>query len=202
MIAVVNYGMGNLGSVKNAFDYIGVESFVTDDAEKIKSSDGLVLPGVGAFGDAMDNLRSRGLESAVLGHVNAGKPFLGICLGLQMLFEGSEESPGVRGLGIIEGMVRRFPEEINLKIPQIGWNSIEVNPAMPVLGGFDGSYVYFVHSYCAVPDGYEDALVRTNYGIEFASAVEYENILACQFHPEKSGKTGLAMLKKWTDLYI
>ncbi len=202
MIAVVNYGMGNLGSVKNAFDYFGVESFVTDDVSKLADADGLVLPGVGAFGDAMDNLRSRNLENAVLEYIESGKPFLGICLGLQMLYESSAENPGVKGLGILEGTVEKFPADMGLKIPQIGWNSISANTEMPVLGEFDGSYVYFVHSFYAKPSGTENSLITTSYGIDFTSAVEYKNILACQFHPEKSGRAGLAILKKWTDLYI
>ena len=202
MIAVVNYGMGNLGSVKNAFDYIGVDSFVTSDATQIADTDALVLPGVGAFGDAMDNLRSHGLEEAVMKHIKSGKPFLGICLGLQMLFERSAESPGVKGLGVLEGTVKKFSSGMDLKIPQIGWNSIKTKPEMPVLGSFDGSYVYFVHSYYAEPNNPEPFAIKTEYGLEFTSAIEFKNILACQFHPEKSGKAGLAMLKKWTDLYI
>ena len=202
MIAVVNYGMGNLGSVKNAFDYMGVGSFVTDDATGITKADGLVLPGVGAFGDAMDNLRSHGLEKAVVKHIESGKPFLGICLGLQMLFEGSAENPGSEGLGVLPGTVEKFLPDMGLKVPQIGWNSIETKPEMPVLGSFNGSYVYFVHSYYAEPDNLKGFKIKTEYGLEFTSAVEYKNILACQFHPEKSGKTGLAILMKWTDLYI
>ena len=202
MIAVVNYGMGNLGSVKNAFDYIGVDSYVTSDATQIADSKALVLPGVGAFGDAMNNLRRHGLEEAVVKHIKSGKPFLGICLGLQMLFDSSAESPGVKGLGVLEGTVEKFPSGMALKIPQIGWNSIKVKSEMPVLGSFNGSYFYFVHSYYAQPDNLEPFAIKTEYGLEFTSAIEFKNILACQFHPEKSGKTGLAVLKKWTDIYI
>lgn len=202
MIAVADYGMGNLGSVKNAFDYIGVDSFVTDDALRIESADGLVLPGVGAFGDAMDNLRSRGLDEAVYKHIDSGKPFLGICLGLQMLYESSAENPGSKGLGVLEGTVEKFPSDMGLKIPQIGWNSIRTESHMPVLGKFNGSYVYFVHSYYVQSYDMEDYAIKTEYGLEFTSAIEYKNILACQFHPEKSGKAGLAILKKWTDLYL
>ena len=202
MIAVVNYGMGNLGSVKNAFDYIGVDSFVSDDAKKLADAKALVLPGVGAFGDAMDNLRSCGLEDAVLKHVDSGKPFLGICLGLQMLFESSAESPASKGLGILAGTVEKFPSDMGLKIPQIGWNSIKTNSDMPVLGEFDGNHMYFVHSYYVEPINMDKFTVITEYGMEFTSAIEYKNITACQFHPEKSGKAGLAILKKWTDLYL
>ncbi len=202
MIAVVNYGMGNLGSVKNAFDYIGVESFISNDPVKLSEADALVLPGVGAFGDAMDNLRSFGLENSVLNHIDSGKSFLGICLGLQMLFESSSESPGVKGLGILDGTVEKFSPDMGLKIPQIGWNSIETKPDMPLLGEFNENYMYFVHSFYAVPVGIEEFSVKTVYGMEFTSAVEYKNITACQFHPEKSGKAGLAILKKWAELNL
>lgn len=202
MIAVINYGMGNLGSVKNAFDYIGAESFVSDEAQKLSGADALVLPGVGAFGDAMDNLRKHGLEETVLTHIKSGKPFLGICLGLQMLFESSTESPGVKGLGVLAGTVEKFPGDMGLKIPQIGWNSIKTQSHMPVLGEFNNDYMYFVHSFYAQPENPDRFSVKTKYGMDFTSAVELENIMACQFHPEKSGKTGLAILKKWTDLYL
>lgn len=202
MIAVVNYGMGNLGSVKNAFDYIGVDSFVSGNPDKLSGADALVLPGVGAFGDAMDNLRSFGLENTVLNHIDSGKPFLGICLGLQMLFESSTESPGVKGLGVLDGTVEKFSSDMGLKIPQIGWNSIETKPEMSLLSNFNDNYMYFVHSFYAVPVGIEDFTVKTVYGREFTSAVEYKNITACQFHPEKSGKAGLAILKKWTELNL
>jgi len=202
MIAVVNYGMGNLGSVKNAFDYIGVESYVSANPDKLSGADALVLPGVGAFGDAMDNLRSCGLENTVLNHIDSGKPFLGICLGLQMLFKSSAENPGVKGLGVLGGTVEKFSPNMGLKIPQIGWNSIVTKPNMPLLDEYDGNYMYFVHSYYAKPINMEEFSVKTVYGLEFTSAVEYKNITACQFHPEKSGKAGLAILKKWTDLNL
>lgn len=202
MIAVVNYGMGNLGSVKNAFDYIGKESFISSDPGQLADANALVLPGVGAFGDAMENLRMRGLEKAVKKHIESGKPFLGICLGLQMLFESSTENPGSRGLGLLPGTVEKFRVDMGLKIPQIGWNSIKTKESMPVLSDFNGKYMYFVHSYYAKPHGLGNNLVTSEYGIEFTSAVEYKNITACQFHPEKSGKDGLAILKKWSGLYL
>lgn len=202
MIAVINYGMGNLGSVKNALDYIGVESYLTDNPEEVEKATAVILPGVGAFGDAMNNLRTRSLEEPIVRHIEKGKPFLGICLGLQMLFEESAESPGVRGLGIIDGSVEKFPEDMGFKVPQIGWNSIETTKKMPVLKDFNGEYVYFVHSYFGVPSIEDDSIIRTRYGMDFCSAVETDNILACQFHPEKSGKAGLAILKKWTELNI
>lgn len=202
MIAVVNYGMGNLGSVINAFDYIGAESYISSKPGELEDATALVLPGVGAFGDAMENLRNRGLEKTVLKHIESGKPFLGICLGLQMLFESSTESPGSKGLGLLDGTVEKFPVDMGLKIPQIGWNSIKTKDTMQVLGEFNGEYMYFVHSFYAKPSGLNSFLVTTEYGMEFTSAVEYKNITACQFHPEKSGKAGLAILKKWMDLYL
>ncbi|MFO7611736.1 MAG: imidazole glycerol phosphate synthase subunit HisH [Clostridia bacterium] len=197
MIGIVNYGMGNLGSVKNALDYIGADSFVSEDPVLLESADALVLPGVGSFGDAMDNLRIRGLEETVVKVISSGKPFLGICLGFQMLFANSEESPGIKGLGILDGSVKRFPESTGLKIPQIGWNSIKTKTGMRLLGESDGEYMYFVHSYYADPANMDGHIVETLYGISFASAVENENILACQFHPEKSGTKGLGILRKW-----
>lgn len=202
MIAVVNYGMGNLGSVKNAFDYIGAKSFISSEPGELSDAAALVLPGVGAFGDAMENIRSKGLEKTILKHIESGKPFLGICLGLQMLFKSSSESPGAKGFGVLNGTVEKLPIDIGLKIPQIGWNSIKTQNTMPVLGEFNGQYMYFVHSYYANPSGLNSFLVKTEYGKEFTSAVEYENITACQFHPEKSGKAGLAILRKWMDLYL
>lgn len=202
MIAVVNYGMGNLGSVKNAFDYIGVESFVSDNPEELSNVEAMVLPGVGAFGDAMNNLRKCGLEKIVLNHIDSGKPFFGICLGLQMLFESSAENPGIKGLGVLDGTVEKFSPDMGLKIPQIGWNSINCKSDMSLLSESNGNHMYFVHSYYVKPIGLEDYLVKTVYGMEFTSAVEYKNITACQFHPEKSGKDGLAILKKWTELNL
>ncbi|MBN2558560.1 MAG: imidazole glycerol phosphate synthase subunit HisH [Clostridia bacterium] len=202
MIGIVNYGMGNLGSVRNALDYIGADSFVSEDPVLLESADALVLPGVGSFGDAMDNLRIRGLEETVARCISSGKPFLGICLGFQMLFTGSEESPGIKGLGMLDGSVKRFPGSTGLKIPQIGWNSIKTNAGMRLLGESDGKYMYFVHSYYADPVGMDGHIAQTLYGIPFASAVEYENILACQFHPEKSGARGLEILRKWAGSVI
>ena len=151
----------------------------------------------------MDNLNERGLVDLLTQEViYHKKPFLGICLGLQMLFESSSESPGVKGLGILDGTVEKFSFDMGLKIPQIGWNSIETQQDMPLLGEFNGKYMYFVHSFYVAPVGIEEFTAKTVYGMEFASAVEYKNITACQFHPEKSGKAGLALLKKWTDLNL
>ncbi len=201
MIAIVNYGMGNLGSVKNAFDFIGVDSYVANSPKEIEKADAIVLPGVGSFGKAMQNLSEFNMKDSVKMHIENKKPFLGICLGLQMLFEKSSESPSVEGLSVIKGGIEKFNDDIQLKIPQIGWNNILTKKTMPVLGNFNNEYMYFVHSYCASLDNKEISAI-TEYGIEFCSAVEFENILACQFHPEKSGKVGLELLKKWMEVYL
>ncbi len=198
MIAVVDYGMGNMGSVKNALDFIGAPSFVARTADDIHRGSAVILPGVGAFGDAVENLVKKGLDTAILDEIDKGKPFLGICLGFQMLFARSGESPGTKGLSVLDGEVLKFPGNKGLKIPQIGWNSIKTNSRMKVLKEFDGDYMYFVHSYYVKPEEHaSDFYAKSDYGIEFACAVEYENITALQFHPEKSGERGLRLLRKW-----
>ena len=199
MIAVINYGMGNIGSVCNALRYIGAEHVITDKPEVISSADGLILPGVGAFGDAMDNINSLGLAEPIKAFIESKKPFLGICLGYQLLFELSEESPGIAGLCVLDGTVKKFPPDMGLKVPHMGWNTIETGIKTKILKRFNGKYVYFVHSYYVDPVGMKDYCSETTYGIRYASAIEYENILACQFHPEKSGDDGLGLLKKWTE---
>jgi glutamine amidotransferase len=200
MIAVVDYGMGNIGSVSNALRYVGAEYIVTEEPDVILKSDGLILPGVGAFGDAMDNIMSRGLIEPIKEFIESKKPFLGICLGYQLLFESSEESPGTTGLCVLDGVVRRFPTDMGLKVPHMGWNTISCAPKTNILKQFDGRYVYFVHSYYTEPAGLAEYSCETTYGIKYASAIEYGNILACQFHPEKSGDDGLGILKKWTEV--
>ncbi|HPQ47240.1 MAG TPA: imidazole glycerol phosphate synthase subunit HisH [Clostridia bacterium] len=202
MIAVVDYGMGNIGSVCNALSYTGAGHIVTEDPQIIADADGVILPGVGAFGDAMANIIGRGLQSTIKDFIDSGRPFLGICLGYQLLFESSEESPGVSGLGVLEGAVRRFPADMGLKVPHMGWNTISSGTKTRVLRQSDGRYVYFVHSYYTEPRGLDEYCTETTYGIKFASAIEYENILACQFHPEKSGDDGLGILKKWTEAVL
>ncbi len=195
MIGIVDYGMGNLGSVKKAFDYLSIKSFVSSDKELLKQADKIVLPGVGAFEDAMNNLNKYDLTKMIINEINSDKPFLGICLGLQLLFDYSEEGNNPTGLGIIKGGVKKFDASINLKIPHIGWNNINSNKC-PLLNSFDNQYFYFVHSYYVDPT--EDTNCSyTTYGKEFVSAIEKGNILATQFHPEKSGEAGLALLMNW-----
>jgi len=185
MIAIIDYGAGNLTSVKNAFAAIGAETVVTRDPAVIASAERVVFPGVGAAKSAMDNLRTLGLVETVRAAANSGRPFLGICLGMQILFERSEEDGGIDTLGIFKGRVRRFPQVSGFKVPAIGWN------AVGDLGEF-----YFVHSYCAdlVP---ETAGVAEYAGVEFTAMVKRGRLWACQFHPEKSGRVGLNLLKEW-----
>jgi glutamine amidotransferase len=197
MISIVDYGMGNLRSVKKAFESLGFSAALTRDRKGILSSSGLVLPGVGAFGDCMKNLEEYGLLEPIKKFIDNGKPFLGICLGLQLIFEESEESPGVRGLGVLKGRVVRFPkfDKERLKVPHMGWNQVEIKPGLTTARGIlDGSWFYFVHSYFPEPDDENVIMGRTRYGIEFASIIQKENVFACQFHPEKSSTKGLYLL--------
>ena len=194
MIAVIDYGMGNLRSVQKGFEKVGFEAVVTSDIKTIESASKIVLPGVGAFTDCMNNLEGRGLVEPVIRAIEKGKPFLGICLGLQLLFEESEEFGNRKGLGVIKGKVKRFPTS-ELKVPHMGWNSIKKVKDTPLLADLaDDSYLYFVHSYYVLPD--EDvAATTTDYGMEFTSSIVKDNIFACQFHPEKSQADGLKILK-------
>ena len=197
MIAIIDYGVGNLFSVEKAFVKLGADVIVTSDAEEIAKADKIVLPGVGAFGDCMQNLIESGLIPTILDAVAKGKPFLGICVGLQILFDGSEESPGVAGLGIIKGMVKKIYAPA-LKIPHMGWNSLEFTAASPLFQALPKSpYVYFVHSYYAVPEDPSVILAVTEYGQQVTAAVAQKNIQATQFHPEKSGDIGLLILKNF-----
>jgi glutamine amidotransferase len=199
MIALIDYGMGNLGSVAKALAKSGCEPQIASDSKVIAQADGVVLPGVGAFDDCMKNLIDRGLDIAVKDAIAAGKPFLGICLGLQMLFDSSEEGGKLPGLGVIPGKVVRFKHD--LKIPQIGWNQISIKADAPHLAGVpDGSWVYFVHSYYVVPDDPSVAATITDYGYEFVSAIWQDNVFASQFHPEKSQAIGLKMLEDFVAL--
>ncbi len=194
MIAVVDYGMGNLRSVQKGFEKVGFDAVVSAEREVIENASHLVLPGVGAFKDCMRNLEERGLVEPVLRGIEKGKPFLGICLGLQLLFEKSEEFGAHEGLGLIKGKVARFPNS-ELKVPHMGWNSIKIVSDTPLLQQIDdNSYFYFVHSYYVIPEDNVTATI-TEYGLEFTSSIIKDNIFACQFHPEKSQKEGLKILK-------
>jgi imidazole glycerol-phosphate synthase subunit HisH len=200
MIAIVDYGMGNLRSVSKAFQSQGFQAVVTKEPKVISQASGLVLPGVGAFGDCARNIEEYGLLGPINEFINSEKPFLGICLGLHVLFESSEESPGVRGLGVLKGKVVRFPDfkEERLKVPHMGWNRINIKKKAPVLEGIpEGSWFYFVHSYYPVPEEEGVVAITSEYGIEFTAAIERDNIFACQFHPEKSSVHGLRLLRNF-----
>lgn len=200
MIAIIDYGRGNLHSVAKAFAKVGAEAVVTSDAAVIAGADKVVLPGVGAFGDCMENLTRSGLVDVIHHVINKGTPFLGICLGLQLLFDGSEEDPGVRGLGIIPGMVKKI-EAPGLKIPHMGWNSLAWGAASPLFGGLSANpYVYFVHSYHAVPQDQEVITATTCYGETVAAAVGRDNVHAVQFHPEKSSAVGMQVLANFKEM--
>lgn len=198
MIAIIDYGMGNLRSVHKAFEAVGHQAVVTRDAGVIKSASHVVLPGVGAFGDCMANLEQYGLVDSVGMAIQSGKPFLGICLGLQLLFTESEEFGVHKGLGIIPGKVRRFAADPTLKVPHMGWNQVTVQRACPVFAGIpNGANCYFVHSYFVDPVEKQIAATTTTYGIPFVSSIWKDNVVACQFHPEKSQAVGLQLIKNF-----
>lgn len=199
MIAVIDYGMGNLRSVQKALDVVGAKAKITSDPRDIKKCDKLVFPGVGAFGEAMKELKRRKLVEPIKYAIASGKPFLGLCLGLQLLFEKSEEAPGVRGLGILKGESKRFRVK-GLKVPHMGWNSIDAKRADIVRGVPKGSYMYFVHSYYVKPKEKNVILTTTDYGIKFVSGIRKDNIYGFQFHPEKSQELGLKILKNFVAL--
>lgn len=197
-VALVDYGAGNLSSVANALRELGVEPVIAASPEALSGATHLVLPGVGSFGDCMAQLEKRGLLPAIRDWVSAGKPYLGICLGYQILFDSSEESPGVAGLGIVPGTVRRFKQTPGLKIPHMGWNSAV--PVKPDSGNWAGlgaePYFYYVHSYFPVPDDKDVIAAETHYGDDaFAAAIELPNLFACQFHPEKSQDAGIRLIR-------
>ena len=198
MIAIIDYGMGNLRSVQKAFERVGHQAVITREPRAIKQADRVVLPGVGAFGDCMNNLRRYGLENPIREAIDGGKPFLGICLGLQLLFTESEEFGTHKGLNILPGKITRFPASANhsmkLKVPHMGWNTISVCQSAPLLQGIDsGSHVYFVHSFFVEPDDLDMVCTMTDYGQPFVSSVWKDNIFASQFHPEKSQRVGLRL---------
>jgi len=202
MIAIIDYGVGNLFSVEKALAALGADVCVSSNAEEILKADKIVLPGVGAFGDCMKNLEASGLIPAIREAVDKSIPLLGICVGLQILFEGSEESPGVKGLGFLRGTVQKIPAT-DLKVPHMGWNSLEIVKPRRSLDLFEGisekSYVYFVHSYHAVPDNPSIITAYTEYGSRLTAAIASGDIQATQFHPEKSGDVGLQILKNFVE---
>lgn len=203
MIAIIDYGAGNLQSVKKALSFIGAENVITDDPEIINACDKILLPGVGSFGDSMNSMKEKNLVETIKQNALSGKAFLGICLGLQLLFEESEESPGVQGLGIFKGKIKKFPQNMGLKIPHIGWNSLEIKQKDTIFKGVpENTYVYFVHSYYLEAEDLIDVAAVTNYGIDFHSAVGKGNIFATQFHPEKSGDVGLAILRNFASMEV
>ena len=201
MIAVIDYDAGNLRSVEKALAALGEQPEVTRDPQVIRTADKVILPGVGAFGDAMENLRRFGLVEPIRQVVEKGTPFLGICLGMQLLFESSEESPGVEGLSLLPGKILRIPPQEGLKIPHMGWNSLQVRPGARLFRGLpEEPYVYFVHSYYLKAE--EEAIVAatTQYGVEIHASVERGNLFGCQFHPEKSSAVGRTILKNFAGL--
>lgn len=202
MIAIIDYGVGNLRSVEKAFHFIGCEAEVTSDRASVLNADAVVLPGVGAFADAMQNLERVGMIDVVKNVIDSGKPFLGICLGMQLLFEYSEEGgEKVNGLGIFRGAIKQLPADINLKIPHMGWNSLNIKNSCGLMDNLQQNpYVYFVHSYYLSAQDKDIVAATTNYGIEFDVAIAKGNVFATQFHPEKSGNTGLKILKNWVGL--
>lgn len=200
MIAIIDYDAGNLKSVEKALLFLGEEAKITSDREEILSADKIILPGVGAFGDAMEKLNTRGLSEVIREAVKRKIPLLGICLGLQLLFEASEESPGVDGLSVLKGKIKRIPDKEGFKVPHIGWNSLKINPESKLFAGIpEDSYVYFVHSYYLEA---EEPIVAatTDYVVDIHAAVEKEQVFACQFHPEKSGEIGLKLLKNFATM--
>ena len=205
MISIIDYDAGNIKSVEKAIGFLGKEAVITRDRDMIMSSNGVILPGVGNFGDAMEKLKNYNLVQPICDYVETGKPFLGICLGLQLMFKESEESPGVTGLGLLDGRIVRIPGTDaagnTYKVPHIGWNSLEVNPDSKLLRGVkDNSYVYFVHSFYLKADNPEDVAARTVYNVSIDAAVEKGNVMACQFHPEKSSDVGLGILKNFIQM--
>lgn len=201
MIAIIDYDAGNIKSVEKALIYLGEDVIVTRDKDTILNADKVILPGVGAFGDAMNRLYEYGLVDVIKASIASGKPFLGICLGLQLLFEKSEESPGVSGLGIFKGKIKKFSENKGFKIPQIGWNSLKIKDNARLFDGIaDNSYVYFVHSYYLEAEDEGIVSTWTEYADTFHSSIEKGNIFACQFHPEKSSDTGLKILSNFAKL--
>lgn len=202
MIAIIDYGAGNIQSVYKALNFIGADCKVTSDKDEILNADGAILPGVGSFGDAMDTMTKRGIKDTIIEYTKSGKPFLGICLGLQLLFPESEETPGVKGLDIFKGTITKIPNQNRtLKIPHMGWNNISIKQKNGIFKDIEGEpYVYFVHSFYLKAQDKDIVAATTQYGVEIDAAVQKGNIIATQFHPEKSGEVGLKMLKNFVEM--
>ena len=201
MITIIDYGSGNLKSIKNGFKKINANAIISSSLKDIDDAEALVLPGVGAFGNAMENLGK--YENSIEDHIATGKPFLGVCLGLQVLFSTSDESPDIPGLDIFQGEVLHFPDSVKengLKIPQMGWNQLEIKTQCPILDGVNNNFMYFVHSYYVNPEDRNIIAATVNYCIDVPAVICKENIFATQFHPEKSGEKGLQILKNFVKL--
>ena len=201
MIAIIDYDAGNMKSVEKAFQYLNEDAVITRDRKAILGADRVVLPGVGAFGDAMERLHSYDLVETIRDAVKSGKPFLGICLGLQLLFDSSEETPGVKGLGLLPGEILRIPAAAGLKIPHMGWSSLHIQNSGRLFKGIpENTYVYFVHSYYLQAEEEEIVKATTQYSTCIHASVEKGNVFACQFHPEKSSRWGLKILENFAAL--
>lgn len=201
MIAIIDYDAGNIKSVQKALDFLDEEYVLTRDEKIILNAKKAILPGVGNFGDAMNRLTEYGLVETIQRFVNTGKPFLGICLGLQLMFEESQEAPKIKGLGLLKGKCKKFPADMGLKVPQIGWNSISFPKETKLFKDIpENSYVYFVHSFYLEAENINDVAAISEYGIKFHAAVESNNLFACQFHPEKSSDVGLKIIKNFVNL--
>lgn len=201
MIAIIDYDAGNIKSVEKALNYLGEDAIITRDHNTILNADKVILPGVGAFGDAMEKLQKYDLVDVIHQVVEKKIPFLGICLGLQLLFETSDEAPGVKGLGLLPGKITKIPDCPGLKIPHMGWNSLKIKEGATLFKGIeDESYVYFVHSYFLQAGNEDDVVATTEYSTHIHASVEHDSIYACQFHPEKSSSVGLQILKNFIEL--
>ncbi len=201
MIAIIDYDAGNMKSVEKALHFLGQDVLVTARPEEIMKADHVILPGVGAFGMAMEQLRERNLEYVLHDVVKNGTPFLGVCLGMQLLFDGSDESPGVKGLSFLQGEIRKIPSGEYVKIPHMGWNSLTVKEGSRLFEGIDADpYVYFVHSYFVHAADRSIAAATTSYNVTIDASIEYQNLYGCQFHPEKSSSVGLKILENFVKL--